>query len=240
MYDRPETRAANDRLWELIRDELGFGPAALTRGNDPWDHWNSPDLLLSQTCGLPYRSVLHPSVHLVGTPDHRLEGCLPGTYRSALVMRKDDPRSIDDIETLRFAYNSTDSQSGWAAPWDFVQKIGKRLTPFVQTGSHEASAISVAQNQSDLASLDAISWKLMQKWDDFAAHLRVVGWSDPTPALPFVTADEKHVATLRSALEETFTKLSDDERICLQIFGVVQVPKENYLEIPLPPVIPET
>ena len=69
MYDRPETQAANDRLWTLVRansdDPL---PPALTRGEDPWDHWQAPDLTLSQTCSLPYRARLHDKVALVGTP----------------------------------------------------------------------------------------------------------------------------------------------------------------------------
>ena len=56
MYDRPETAAANDRLWQGVRTRLGEGPEHLVRAGDPWEHWQSPDLLLSQTCGLPFRS----------------------------------------------------------------------------------------------------------------------------------------------------------------------------------------
>jgi hypothetical protein len=62
MYDRPETRAATDRFWELTRDALSLrgidAPEALTRDRDPWDIWQAPDLVLAQTCGLPYRSGL--------------------------------------------------------------------------------------------------------------------------------------------------------------------------------------
>ncbi|MFN3646541.1 MAG: hypothetical protein ACK4S2_08505, partial [Gemmobacter sp.] len=64
MYDRPEVQAANDRLWAGIRDRLRAAglaaPETLVRGRWPlWDHWTAPDLVLSQTCGLPYRSRLH-------------------------------------------------------------------------------------------------------------------------------------------------------------------------------------
>jgi hypothetical protein len=58
MYDRPETAGANDRFWESVRDHLGYGPMTLTRGRDHWDIWQSPDLVLAQTCGLPFRAKL--------------------------------------------------------------------------------------------------------------------------------------------------------------------------------------
>ena len=62
MYDMPHLRGAHDRYWTAIRDALGYGPDALTRGGDPWAEWQSPDLLLGQTCGLPYRARLHDKV----------------------------------------------------------------------------------------------------------------------------------------------------------------------------------
>ena len=51
MYDMPPLRAANDAFWTAIRAELGYGPEHLTRTDDPWPVWQSPDLLFAQTCG---------------------------------------------------------------------------------------------------------------------------------------------------------------------------------------------
>lgn len=64
MYDRAEVQPSNDRLWALIRVGLratGLAvPDALTRGEGAyWPAWQSPDLVLSQTCGFPYRARLH-------------------------------------------------------------------------------------------------------------------------------------------------------------------------------------
>ena len=83
MYDRPETAAANDALWALIRDGLRArgmdAPEVLTRGAGAyWPAWESPDMLLSQTCGLPFRARLHEKVTLIGTPDYGVEGCALG------------------------------------------------------------------------------------------------------------------------------------------------------------------
>ena len=122
MYDFGPVMAVNDRLWALIRDRLRAdgidAPDALTRGEGAyWQAWQSPDLLLSQTCGYPFRARLQGKVTYVGTPDFGVDGCAPGYYRSVLVARADDPRStIADFDGARFAYNEALSQSGWAAP----------------------------------------------------------------------------------------------------------------------------
>ena len=83
MYDYPKAQAANDRLWALIRDSMRAAgmaaPDALTRSADAyWQGWTSPDLILSQTCGFPYRARLHGQVTLIGTPDYAVAGCPPG------------------------------------------------------------------------------------------------------------------------------------------------------------------
>ena len=89
MYDRPETAAATDRYWGLIRDGLRAreieAPDDLTRTDDLWTLWQSPDLVLAQTCGLPFRARLHGQVQLVGTPDFGLPGCAPGYYNSVII-----------------------------------------------------------------------------------------------------------------------------------------------------------
>ena len=76
MYDWAEIKPVTDRLWTGIRDRLRAAgieaPNELTRGIDMWDSWHDPDLLVSQTCGFPYRTKLHDKVTLVGTPDFAL------------------------------------------------------------------------------------------------------------------------------------------------------------------------
>ena len=116
MYDRPETAAANDRLWTLIREAFGDGPAQLSRGVEGLAHWRDPALLFSQTCGMPYRLHLHGSVSLFGTPVTTLDDP-PGHYHSVLIARADDNRrGLRDFQHATLAANMDISQSGWAAP----------------------------------------------------------------------------------------------------------------------------
>lgn len=80
MYQRDELNEAHDEYWYLISKKLGHN-IHLTKTGDETDLWLDPNLLLSQTCGMPYRTYLHDKVTLVGTPDYGVNRCPPGRYR---------------------------------------------------------------------------------------------------------------------------------------------------------------
>lgn len=239
MYDRAETAAANDRYWQAIRARLGFGPDSLSRGGDLWQHWLSPDLVLSQTCGYPYRARLHGRVTLVGTPDYGLEDCPPGHYRSVFVVRGDDPR--DDLAAFaadRFAYNEAMSQSGWAAPQTHAARLGFAFENLRPSGGHRFSARMVAEGQADIASLDALTWEILQQHDSFANDLRVIAHTDPTPVLPYITARGREADVILAAIAGAIADLSAQDRALLHLKGVVSIPAEDYLSVPTPPAPP--
>ena len=236
MYDRPEVQGANDRLWQSIRTRLGEGPETLTRSGDLWDHWARPDLILSQTCGYPYRARLHGKVTLVGTPDYGLEGCPPGHYCSVIVVRADDPRDDPAAFTeARFAYNEPLSQSGWAAPQNYARSRGFAFGNLLQTGGHYFSAQAVAEGRADIASLDALSWAMMQRYDSFAASLKVIARTPPTPVLPYITAPDRAPEPIFDAIAGAITDLSDKDREALSLHGIVSIPAVDYLAVPNPP-----
>lgn len=240
MYDFGAAVAANDRLWALIRTGLrGRGidaPEALTRGEQAyWDTWQSPDLVLSQTCGYPFRARLHGKVTYVGSPDYGVEGCAPGQYRSVFVARSDDPReSLSDFDGARFAYNEPLSQSGWAAPQVYAGKLGIRLTPTVQTGGHRLSAQAVVEGQADIAALDAVTHALMRD-GGLALGLRVLAVTDPTPGLPFISAIGRDPDPVFDAVSDAIAALAAPDRAVLHLKGLVRIPVEDYLGVPNPP-----
>ncbi|MFW8593436.1 phosphate/phosphite/phosphonate ABC transporter substrate-binding protein [Cribrihabitans neustonicus] len=236
MYDRPETAAANDTLWGLVRARLGGGPERLTRDADMWEVWQSPDLLLSQTCGCPYRTRLYGHVQLVGTPDYGLPGCPPGYYNSVFIARKADAgQPLSAFAGRTFAYNEGLSQSGWAAP--MVHLHDRSILPgaLAETGGHRASARAVAEGRADFASLDALSWELIRRYDGFAGDLCEVERSVPTPALPYITALGQDAEALFSALEAAVRGLDEESRGILHLKGVVRIPAADYLAVPTPP-----
>lgn len=239
MYDRPETAAANDRLWQGIRASLGYGPETLTRDGDLWDIWQSPDLLLAQTCGYPFRARLHPHVQLIGTPVLALPDCPPGQYCSAIVIRADDPRKApQDFAKARFAYNEALSQSGWAAPQNWAAARGFAFSNPIRTGAHRASAMAVTEGRADIAAIDALTWEILRTHDRFTDNLRVLARTDPTPALPYITARTRDPAPIFAALQSAIAGLSRADRATLGITGVIRLPASEYLNMPNPPPPP--
>lgn len=240
MYDRPELRAETDRYWALIREELAArgidAPSALRRGEDAlMPQWEDPDLILSQTCGFPYRARLHGRVDLVGTPDFGNEGCAPGYYRSVLIAQADDPRgAFEDFDGARIAYNEGLSQSGWAAPINLAAARGIRLLPGLETGSHRASFHAVAEGRAELAAIDALTWRLISEFEDVSG-VKVVGATNPTPALPYITAKGRDAGAIFAAVAAAIARLEAADRDRLHLRGIVAIPASAYLAVPIPP-----
>ncbi len=240
MYDLPDCRAANDRYWARIRDRVraagGTAPDAISRElPDLMAHWQRPDLVLSQTCGFPFRAVLKDKVTLVGTLDFGLDGCPPGYYHSVFVARADDPRKeLVAFKDARFAYNDPLSQSGWAAPQIHAAGLGFQFSPDVRTGGHALSARAVLDGEADIASLDAVTWRLCLRNNPGMRALKVVDRTEPTPGLPYIAALGADQPMLLAALEAAIAALDPADRAILGIVGVLYIPAERYLAVPTP------
>lgn len=238
MYAMPHARTAHDRYWTAIRDTLGAGPDQLDQTDDMWTHWLSPDLLMSQTCGLPFRARLHDKVRLIGTPDYGLPGCPPGYYNSVLLINKTNPaNSLADLERPKLAYNEPLSQSGWAAPFAHFRAHGVKFQAGSQTGAHAASARAVADDDADIAAVDALTWIMLQREEpDLTTRLKEVGRTDPTPGLPYITGLTRDPAPIADAIDTAIARLSTTDRATLQLRRVISIPAATYLAMPIPPL----
>ncbi len=240
MYDFPALGPAHARYWQAIRHELHArgidSPPELSQTAEEFSVWRDPALVLSQTCGMPYRLFLHDQVTYVGTPDFGLDGCPPGYYRSALVVRADDPRlAIDDFRAARFAYNQSISQSGWAAPHAHLRPRGWWFSDLHHSNGHIKSAHAVAERRADIASLDAQTWALIRQHDLVADRLRVLEWTIPTPGLPYIAGPSADASLTYQAVAAAIDGLSAADRAALGLRGLVQFPAAAYLEVPSPP-----
>lgn len=241
MYDMPWAQAANDRLWQAVRAHLpsdlqSKAPETLTRDRDLWQVWQAPDLLLAQTCGLPFRARLHAGVTLVASPDHRLPGCPPGHYRSVLIRRQGDTRDLPALVKSVMAYNEPLSQSGWAAPVAHLAGLGLEPEATLRTGAHHASIRAVAGGQADFAAIDAVTWAMVVEGQpDLAAQIDPFDQTAPTPALPYITAPGQDGETLAMALAQGIAALSPQDRATLHLHGITRLPATAYTALPLPP-----
>lgn len=243
MYDRPETAPATDRFWQLVRAELAHrgieAPEALDRSPDFASTWGRNDLLLAQTCSLPFRMGLAGQARIVGTPDIGLDGCPRGHYCSVLIARDGDARERPvDFDGAVLAYNDPVSQSGWAAPMAESAKHGITFRGFRRTGSHDASAIAVADGLADIAAIDVHSWRLICRFCTSADRLRVVGRTESTPGLPLITAQGNLVEQLFASVKAAVGQIDPPDLELLPFRGLVRIPEERYRELPHPPPVP--
>ena len=239
MYQHSAIDGALARYWgalrEALRNEGIAAPVSLSNAAEEFSVWRAPDLVLSQTCGMPYRLWLHSEVNLIGTPDYGLEGCPPGHYDSAFVVRADDPRrQIEDFATSRFTYNQTFSQSGYAAPYAHTTARGFWFADRRQSHGHARSAMAVAEGRADIAAIDGVTWRILARHADFAANLRVLERTAPSPGLPYIAAQGADKVGTASAVRTAISQLSDADRTLIGLQGLIDIPAEHYLAIPNP------
>lgn len=234
MYDNSGTHVANNRFWQAIRTRLGKGPTALDRDTDPHVQWLDPELILSQTCSLPYRTELKGKVKLVGTPDYGVKGCPPGYYNSCIVVRREDPRrELREYQSARLARNDIRSQSGWAA---LEQELAERGYGFsfeknvLDTGGHAASTRAVARGEADLAAIDAVTWTLLCR-DDRALtqELRLLETTKPTPGLPLITSMTEDPSVIFKAVTAAIADLTPADREVLMLKGLTNIAESEYM-----------
>lgn len=222
MYGWPEVHGRLDSFWRHVSASLNArgiaAPESLSRPDSIASGWRDPDLLLGQTCGLPFVSGRCHSALLVAQPDFNITGANGGRYCSALVCRADD--ESEDLAAFRgrvAAINEYGSQSGCNALADAVLDADAALgTPFFasvrQSGAHRNSANLVAAGEADIAAIDAVAWALHGEFEgDAHARLRVLEWTRPMPALPFICAPRfaEHRTELCAALNEAVSSEAD-------------------------------
>ena len=197
--------------------------------------WNDPVLVLSQTCGLPYRTRLHGKVGLVGTPDYGLPGCAAEYYSSVIVVRKDDPRTaLGAFGNARMACNTVGSQSDFAALYAHLARGGNWIADRQCSGSHVASARMVAQHSADIAAIDAQTWRYITRFDPWAEKLRVLDRTAPTPGT-LHPQPAKDTNAVFDAVSEAIAGLSHSDADALCLRGIVRIPAEAYLAVSTPP-----
>ena len=123
-----------------------------------------------------------------------------GHYHSVVLTRIGEDRPERD---LRLAYNSADSQSGWAAT------DGAPFAVCIPTGAHRASAEAVSRGAADVAFVDAVTWRLVEAYDpDLAQRLTVRRRTRPTPGLPLIAARGSDLSPLREGISHALDRLT--------------------------------
>jgi ABC-type phosphate/phosphonate transport system substrate-binding protein len=244
MYDFPELVPAHDALWSALQERLTAhgipAPLGLSRHLGHFASWRDPHLLLGQACEYPLAKHFQGVVRLVASPRYTAPGCLGASYRSAIVVRHDDPATnLADLRERRCAVNEDDSNSGMnllraaIAP---LARGGRFFSAVIRSGSHRHSAALVAEGNADVAALDCVSWAHFQNlYPAVTCKLRVLAWTEASPSLPLITAAGTSDTTL-DALRASLASVSADEtlrpvRAALMLAGFDFSPADDFSRV---------
>ncbi|MEK6215999.1 MAG: PhnD/SsuA/transferrin family substrate-binding protein, partial [Boseongicola sp.] len=170
-----------------------------------------------------------------GTPVFDLP-CARGHYYSVVIARKDDSRTaFVDFSDAVIAVNGWDSQSGWAAAQNFASDHDFSFQKSHVSGGHRASALAVAEGVADIAALDAVTWNMLTRYDEFTRDIKVITHTPPTPALPYISALSHDAGDLGNAISAAIDQMSAEEREALCLKGFTAIHADKYLAVPTPP-----
>ncbi|MEX3966892.1 phosphate/phosphite/phosphonate ABC transporter substrate-binding protein [Paraburkholderia sp. EG286B] len=205
-------------------------------------HWRREDLLLSQTCGYPYRMLgLANDVRLIATPIFDAPGCEGPRYRSVLAVSAQawerGAQMLEACRGLRAACNSADSHSGMNAFRHAVAPLardGRFFASVRWTGSHAATLRALASGAADVGAIDCVTFALLhdshpERFDG----VQTIGMTASAPGLPLIASralGEDQAQALRNALDAALA--ADPERAHkLRLRGFARLTGEAYAEI---------
>ena len=245
MYDMPEARAALDALWaglarHLRAEGVNEVPDSLTHDRPLNDLWDDPRLLFSQCCGYDIVNRYATALWPIATPCFAASGCEGSDYASIVVVG--EASEATDVRSMRgavCAVNGLESHSGMNALRALVapaSHAGRFFSAIEVTGTHAASIAMVRDGTADVAAIDCVTHALLSRYRAEAlSGTRVLGWSDPAPAVPYVTRIDYGEDTLvqtRAALARTFADPNlADAREALLLADVEVLPDTAYRRI---------
>lgn len=210
MYNlSPRLQQAWEGLLGALLDRLDLhAEVELVRSPPLPAFWQRPDMLLSQTCGYPYMTLLRDQVTLVATPCFDFPGCAGSDYSSVIVTRAGGGiAGLADARGGVAAVNDTRSNSGMNVLRHAVAPLARGGVFFdrvVWSGGHAASLRLVREGDADIAAIDCVTYGYIKEEDPASLEgIAVLGYSAASPGLPLVAGKAvpaELLARLRSGL----------------------------------------
>ena len=215
MYNQAETQVWVNQWWQALATQLQdvgiTAPAELTQPDDYYQHWQSQDLLVSQTCGYPLTHDLAGKVQYLITPCYDTPYNQGAHYCSLLLVQENNSaQTFADLKGMSFAYNSLDSQSGYNCLYPLLGEQPQApshkefFAVMLASGGHRQSIAMVQSGQAETCAIDSVTFALLAKHVPAAvAGLRVVTSTPLVPGLPFITSlttDQQTADKLRQAI----------------------------------------
>ena len=92
----------------------------------------------------------------------------------------------------------------------------------------------MADGRADIAAIDAQTWRNIQRWGPAARDLKVIGRTQSSPGISYITAGHVDPAPYFSAVSQAIAALDAADRSVLDIRGLISIPQQHYLDLPIP------
>lgn len=245
MYDFAELRTATDTFWQAIHKALvergvQSVPHVLTRPDDLPRFWSDPSLLLGQTCGYPFMTGLCGHARYVATPRYKTRFSSGAQHKSLIITHRNSGiRTLADAYGKRCAINMSDSNTGMNLLRLEVAKLHPRKPFFSrvhETLAHRSSMIAVANGDADIASIDCVTFALVETIDSaLTRDIDIIADTETTPALPFITSGQTDNETFHALRDALAVVIADPQNTALleslMIEGVEVLPTHAYQRI---------
>lgn len=211
MYSvTPESKAAWRSVLDWVLQKAGV--EARYEDHDPpkllSDLWARDDLACVMMCGLPF-SLRDPQPAILAAPvpsPSRYGG--KAVYWSDIAVRADSEfKNLDETFGSRAGYTLKDSQSGYFAfRHHLLRKFPSNAHPYEKVIGNLLNPRGVikalAEGRIDVGPLDSYVHDLLKRNDpEFAAQVRVIETTDPTPMPPLVSTANLPQPTLERVRE---------------------------------------
>ena len=98
----------------------------------------------------------------------------------------------------------------------------------IESGSHRHSVQAVGEGKADFAVIDAVSWRLAQRFEPQVHNVAVIGKTALTPGLPMITAHGRDPDLLCDAIDEAIAALDRSTAESLGLIGFRRRGEEDY------------
>jgi ABC-type phosphate/phosphonate transport system substrate-binding protein len=124
-------------------------------------------------------------------------------------------RALDGFRGAVAALNAHDSNTGmnlFRATIASVACGAPFFSSIAVTGSHEASVTAVAEGGADLASIDCVSFALLERGrPELIKRVAIVAESPLSPCLPFIASARLGGSTIAAVSDALFAALADQD-----------------------------
>ena len=232
-YAIPELKQTYNLWWnklsQIFREEgLDNIPNHLS-----WNFSVPNQYIWQQICGLQLARSKIEKYHYIATPVYNTPFFNGSRYVSLLVVHKNSKiRKLSDAKGLRVGVNSLDSNSGWNIIFKILKKNNFDANDYFSeikiSGSHRESIQMILRNETDISSIDALTWTLIEKGRNKELHdCRIILKTPDTLSPPWVmdgSFPKQILKPMRKGLKKFFNDPNVKElnkRLCLNGFEIL-------------------